>query len=1249
MADPVAYGTHPMLPGQGLPSVHLVGGCEGCPPPESLTTMVFVGYSHEQNLSSATLAAESADDKRFPVKDATIFVQVFYKEGGKDTCRVKTNDKGEANFSFAGEPYSACKEDGCTIRFTFCCPNLTEGGCLIPACLSDESISGYGDVQVCPGYSESGWPEEAMIMVNATEAFYPLYPSIGEVNVPPKTPDIFGAFSFGFCLPVLVIFGLLSAAMFASGRNPFAMFSFYTPQFKRGTERMMRGRGLSWNISGIVSQVTSVARGVQSDIKSAVETGKKTGSVKMAIREGTTLGRGVMKPSEAFSHLTVMGKGEALKREGVYIDRKTGAMIMGGDQATASFGRIGKTFRNIAETAPTIGGKAGALAGGTLLILGTAIATRMARYLGPVDIVMTGIGSWDGVLGVMARAIEVSGSDRSLRYYQQRRNEINMKAEGRDGKLALSFMGEDGKRHSIEYDDSQEGRRALAAKQGELMKEIEVGEAAAAALCKQKEKSDVLSVAKGIAPRGMDAAKERAQQSSAFKSADKDGDGKLSKPEFEAAMGKAKDLGTMATFILAYEGFKGDVPKKYLEALKQKAEGGKLTAEEFSQAAFILLKSASEAKTAKEAPNAIALAALLSSFQAERIGSREAARGAIGERAKAAADLAIGASACIVAADAIARLKGPMMVSISGPEGGRFEVSSATLAGDFAHNSIKALALTIEAGNYSILPAGERPSTDEQKRYASVASAYGTRPHTYVYAADSSEAANRAVIERVKANAMYGLSYGPQGLGEVEQYAAQAGLFGPPEKAEKFIRELGEHSALALAQKINDPLASAEAKMKAREELVDLLVDARLSEWGADPARFKFEKKKAEEEAAAQGLKAGTPAYENAVDKILQKNYGITRGQYAEMLFKAEADIAAAERGFAQLGTGPGAALGILAEGYAKEHTHTGGLLDPELAKRYGQAMPPPGTPAEIGSNFPAALKAEREQAKAQAAEAAEQAKRRAENFKSAEDWFVENGTSYLAQREQHRADVKESIMQSSRNYNYGRIMAIASGEGPYYNITEKTVNVATYYDQAGNSIPEETVAKAKAIKSDEDLKRLNAAMTPAEQRDPNSAAYKEYMQIKLIYEGKAKVAETPQKVHLDASGNLIDEGEFAAAQRVRAEFAQHGEVDLERKGLPFVWEKGRYVELSRAGRAHYEEIKEVRAESLRQEADNRLKQMHPGMWKYSWLSESRNDILKRVELLEERSNNDSLVRESAMAEYERRLEAARQQGVNGA
>ncbi|GEM_PF-1393049 len=298
---PMQIDQPPLIPGMGVPPMHVPPPCEECPAEGSLQPFMFSSLNEEAEITTVTMGVQAADE-RYPVEGATIFAYVYDRDGFEtDKCRMYTDSSGTAEFDFSGIP-ECTGGDGCTMRFIFCCPNPGQG-CLIASCL-DEPITDYTDFPMCADYSGGIWPEAAT--VDGSEE--PLFPAYTETVRPPEEVVIGTAFEFDLCFPVLVIFGFLAAAMFAAGRNPFSAFSIYTPRYTRGAERAISARGFSIDAASVASALGLAMAGgkaLKKAAKKAAAKAKKAGvsakKVQMAVKGAQTPSKklGVQEGEEA--------------------------------------------------------------------------------------------------------------------------------------------------------------------------------------------------------------------------------------------------------------------------------------------------------------------------------------------------------------------------------------------------------------------------------------------------------------------------------------------------------------------------------------------------------------------------------------------------------------------------------------------------------------------------------------------------------------------------------------------------------------------------------------------------------------------------------------------------------------------------------------------------------------------------------------------------------------------------------------
>lgn len=230
-----------------ISGVHLINPQDICPSCSIFTTQPFMAPSINEDEKTVSVSMGVINESGVTaVEGATIFTYVKKPDGSNAQipCRVYTNANGSAKISY--NPVDC--QDGCTVKFFFCCANPVALACVLEPCLG-EPVTAYTDVPACTGYGGGDWPANATVEGQEIQ----LYPTLEEAAIPPRAVLPGFEYTFTLCFPLLMIFGFLGAAMYASGRDPFAMFSFYTPRFTRGMERPIQGRGYTIPGSSIIN------------------------------------------------------------------------------------------------------------------------------------------------------------------------------------------------------------------------------------------------------------------------------------------------------------------------------------------------------------------------------------------------------------------------------------------------------------------------------------------------------------------------------------------------------------------------------------------------------------------------------------------------------------------------------------------------------------------------------------------------------------------------------------------------------------------------------------------------------------------------------------------------------------------------------------------------------------------------------------------------------------------------------------
>ncbi|MFP3949853.1 MAG: EB domain-containing protein, partial [Candidatus Micrarchaeia archaeon] len=440
--------------------------CEGCPQEDSIVSNMFLDPDIDEKTVSAVLFVEEEFGNRTLVEDATIFIQVVPSDGSEtSTCRIVTGEDGKAIFDYS--EYEICDEVGCRLRFTFCCANITEG-CLLPVCLSDNAISHYTDVSPCGEGPAGEWPEEAYV----DGEFFNIYPAVQEISIPAQPQVIGTAFTFDLCFPVMVIFALLSAAMFATGRNPFRMFSLYTPRFKRAPMRAIRARGMTFNTTSIISGIVSASRGIGKEtfdvgdkvkmLKDGMKGSKKTKDDADEAGEAAKEGRVAMADTSAVQTVGERGDTKEAGRGASGADLAPGApqgvMSLGPD--TEGLHRYGLM--------PDENGKGpgGGKVFGTLMgILGNAILTKILTSSPLLSWLAYGWGDFKGVTSSIREKMYDKAASEVMEWAGNAlaRLEFERKTDPETGEIVITHVDPaSGQRMERRFDQTVEGRGEAA-------------------------------------------------------------------------------------------------------------------------------------------------------------------------------------------------------------------------------------------------------------------------------------------------------------------------------------------------------------------------------------------------------------------------------------------------------------------------------------------------------------------------------------------------------------------------------------------------------------------------------------------------------------------------------------------------------------------------------------------------------------------------------------------------------------------
>lgn len=216
---------------------------QGVPQANILTEMDRGGATFTVHLYYENLSAE---DPRPPIDNYAVLVEVSNSTTLYEIYRIYTDDEGAATFDFSQWSGS------CTNFRVLYCPFCEPGSltCAFRECLDyarfDTDATNITDIPLAPGASAPGTVNENKYM-----------PALDSQSYCPPPADIEGAPAM--CLPLLIIFSLLSGAMYLSGRNPFAAFNIGGARVGRHIRYQARGRGYSFSGMAALSAASSIA------------------------------------------------------------------------------------------------------------------------------------------------------------------------------------------------------------------------------------------------------------------------------------------------------------------------------------------------------------------------------------------------------------------------------------------------------------------------------------------------------------------------------------------------------------------------------------------------------------------------------------------------------------------------------------------------------------------------------------------------------------------------------------------------------------------------------------------------------------------------------------------------------------------------------------------------------------------------------------------------------------------------------
>ncbi len=219
----------------------------------------------------------NASPSRVPINSTIIIVEVTNSTGYRRIYKTYTDDQGKAIFNFGSALPNGY--DGCIDMKSLYCPFCDPSA---PACGFGECLL-YSKINGTAGYysnslnpagiiSAADIPDASNVVTVPSPLNANRYLPDVEMTSYCTPPKPFAA-TPALCLPLLIIFSLLSGALYLTGRNPFAGFNIGGQRVGRHIRYQARGRGFSFSVMSAISAVTTVTDSVKAGAKG--ELGKR--------------------------------------------------------------------------------------------------------------------------------------------------------------------------------------------------------------------------------------------------------------------------------------------------------------------------------------------------------------------------------------------------------------------------------------------------------------------------------------------------------------------------------------------------------------------------------------------------------------------------------------------------------------------------------------------------------------------------------------------------------------------------------------------------------------------------------------------------------------------------------------------------------------------------------------------------------------------------------------------------------------
>ncbi|MCC7552136.1 hypothetical protein KO317_00535 [Candidatus Micrarchaeota archaeon] len=219
--------------------------------------LAFISSSDTSMQIEGLLYYENETRSKIGISNTQIFVRYSCNDGTRNLCKMYSNEEGTFVFNL---DYIRSTCSNCTTISFYYCPGENTDLERLSLCLG-ETIASLPEYCEDQGFFDPS-PTILEEYNNYTFATQPVRFCI---------PSVTGATN-QICMGVLIIFGILGAAMFTSGRNPLSFFNFSGPRPPTGRQYRMKPKSVSFTMMVPVGKIIGGISGkIQKSEKKSVD------------------------------------------------------------------------------------------------------------------------------------------------------------------------------------------------------------------------------------------------------------------------------------------------------------------------------------------------------------------------------------------------------------------------------------------------------------------------------------------------------------------------------------------------------------------------------------------------------------------------------------------------------------------------------------------------------------------------------------------------------------------------------------------------------------------------------------------------------------------------------------------------------------------------------------------------------------------------------------------------------------------